>query len=67
MTPKQIEAYVDASATALNLPLRPDHRPGVLRYFGLAAEFAAVVESVPLGPHDETSVHFSPISTESRE
>jgi hypothetical protein len=67
MTPKQIEAYVDAAATALNLRLRPDHRPGVLRYFGLAAEFAALVEAVPLDPHDETSVHFSPVPTEPRE
>lgn len=35
-------AYVDAAATALDLRLRPDHRAGVLRYFGLAAEFAIV-------------------------
>ncbi|MDR6854702.1 AtzG-like protein [Variovorax guangxiensis] len=68
MTPKQIEAYVDAAAAALDLRLRPDHRAGVLRYFELAAEFAAVVEAVPLGFHDETAVHFSPVPpTEPRE
>ena len=68
MTPKQIEAYVDAAAAALDLRLRPDHRAGVLRYFALAAEFAAIVEAVPLDPHDETAVHFSPVAvTEPRE
>ena len=58
MTPAQIEAYVDAAAAALDLRLRPDHRAGVLRYFALAAEFAAVVEAVPLDPHDETGGAF---------
>ncbi len=61
MTPKKTEAYVDAAAAALNLTLRPDHRPGVLRYFALAAEFAAVVEAVPLDVHDEPAVHFTPV------
>ena len=44
MTPAQIEAYVDATSAALGLRLRPDHRSGVLRYFALAAEFAAIVD-----------------------
>ena len=61
MTPKQIEAYVDAAAAALDLRLRPDHRAGVLRYLALADEFAAIVEAVPLDPHHESSVHFSPV------
>ncbi|GAA4335710.1 hypothetical protein GCM10023165_12340 [Variovorax defluvii] len=61
MTPKTIEAYVDAAAAALDLPLRPDHRAGVLRYLALAAEFAAVVEAVPLDAHDEPAVHFTPV------
>ena len=39
MTPAQIETYVDAAAAALDLPLRRDHREGVLRYFALAARF----------------------------
>ena len=46
MTPQEAEKYVDATAAALGLPLRSDHRPGVLRYFGLAAGFAALVEAV---------------------
>ncbi|MBT2323835.1 DUF4089 domain-containing protein [Variovorax paradoxus] len=64
MTPRQIEAYVDAAAAALDLKLRPDHRAGVLRYFALAAEFAAVVEAVPLDERDEPALHFSPVAPE---
>ncbi len=61
MTPAQIETYVDAAAAALNLPLRRDFRPGVLRYFALAADFAALVEAVPLDEHDEPALTFSPV------
>ncbi|RZL87071.1 MAG: DUF4089 domain-containing protein [Variovorax sp.] len=62
MTPAQIERYVEAAAAALNLRVRPDHRAGVLCYFALAAEFAAVVEAVPLGAHDEPAVNFTPVA-----
>ena len=62
MTPAQIEAYVDAAAAALDLPLRRDHRPGVLRYFALAADFADIVDAVPLTPHDDAGVTFLPVS-----
>jgi hypothetical protein len=62
MTPAQIETYVDASSAALGLRLRADHRPGVVRFFGLAAEFAALVEDVPLGPQDEPAVNFVPVA-----
>jgi len=61
MTPMQIEAFVEAAAAAVDLRLLPQHRPGVLRYFGLAAHYAAIVEAVPLDPHDESAVHFSPV------
>lgn len=61
MTPQQIEAYVDAAAPALGLALDPAHRPGVLRFLALAAAMAETVDRVPLAPHDETSVHFTPI------
>ena len=61
MTPKQVENYVDAASAALDLKLRPDHRAGVLRYFALAAEFAAVVDAVPLDERNEPAVHFSPV------
>jgi hypothetical protein len=61
MTPARIEAYVDAAAAALDLPLRPEHRPGVLRYFALAADFAATIDAVPLDPHDESALAFAPV------
>ena len=61
MTPAQTEAYVDAAAAALNLPLRPEDRPGVLRFFALAAEFGAVIDAVPLEAHAEAAVVFKPV------
>ena len=64
MTPAQTEAYVDAAAAMLDLPLAPEHRPGVLRFFALAADFAAVVEAVPLDAHAESAVVFAPVSPE---
>ncbi|MCE4554736.1 DUF4089 domain-containing protein [Pelomonas cellulosilytica] len=62
MTPEQIAAYVDATAAALGLPLQPAHRPGVLHYFALAAQMAALVEAHPLAPHDEPAPAFVPLS-----
>ena len=61
MTPAQTEAYVDAAAAALNLPLRAEDRPGVLRFFALAAEFGAVIDAVPLEAHAESAVVFKPV------
>ena len=61
MTPAQIETYIDAAAVALDLPLDPEHRPGVLRFFALAAEMAALVEAVPLDAHAESAVVFAPV------
>ena len=66
MTPAQIERYVDAASIALDLRLRPDHRPGVLRFFALAAEFAETVEGVPLDVHDEPAVSFLPVGPPER-
>lgn len=58
----QIEIYVEAAAAALDLPLAPEHRPGVLRYFGLAAEMAALVNGLPLAVQDEPAEAFVPIA-----
>ncbi|HEY9110074.1 MAG TPA: DUF4089 domain-containing protein [Roseateles sp.] len=57
-------AYVDAMATVLGLPLAPEHWPGVLHYFGLAAEMATLVNGLPLGVLDEPAEAFVPISPE---
>jgi hypothetical protein len=61
MTPAQTEAYVDAAAAALDLPLSPEHRPGVLQFFALAAGFAAQLQAVPLDAHDDPAPVFVPV------
>ncbi|RZI97108.1 MAG: DUF4089 domain-containing protein [Variovorax sp.] len=66
MTPAQTESYVDAAAAALGLRIWPEHRAGVLRYFALAAEFAAVIDAVPLAPHDESALNFVPVGPAER-
>jgi hypothetical protein len=62
MTPAQIEAYVDAAAAALQLPLKAEHRPGVLHYFALASSMAELVAAQPLGIADEPAPVFVPMS-----
>ena len=62
MTPPEIEAYVNAAAAALNLPLSAAHRPGVLHYFALAASMAELVNAQPLTIADEPAEAFVPIS-----
>lgn len=66
MTPAQIEAYVDATAAALQLPLRAEHRPGVLQYFALAAAMSELVDGLPLAVADEPAEVFTPIAPEGR-
>ena len=55
------EAYVDATAALLGLPLAAEHRPGVLGFFALAASMAAVVDAVQLTPHDDSPLRFEPV------
>ena len=62
MTPAQIEAYVDAAAAALQLPLAAEHRPGVLNYFALAAGMAALVGAHPLKTTDDPAESFVPVA-----
>jgi hypothetical protein len=62
MTPAQIEAYVDAAAAALHLPLSSEHRPGVLHYFALAAQMAELLAAHPLDLSDEPAEAFVPVS-----
>jgi hypothetical protein len=62
MKTADIGAYVDATAQLLQLPIAPEHRPGVLRYFGLASEMAALVNGLPLTAADEPAPAFVPIS-----
>jgi hypothetical protein len=66
LTPEQIAAHVDASAATLGLPIPADLRPGVLRYFGLAAGLAELVMQHPLTPEDEAAPVFTPAAVEPR-
>lgn len=61
MDAADIERQVDATAALLGLPLAPEHRPGVLRYFALATGMAAQVMGLPLGPEDEPAAVFVPV------
>jgi Protein of unknown function (DUF4089) len=62
MTPGEIEACVDAAAAAVGLRLAPEHRPGVLRYFALAASMAELVAAHDLANEDEPAPVFTPVS-----
>jgi len=65
MTPEEIEAYVDAAAAALALPIAPEHRPGVLAYFALAAGYADLVNMQAFGIEDESAAGFVPVAPRS--
>ena len=62
MNDKQLAAYVDAAASALELPIAPEHRPGVLHYFALAESLAELVNAHPLGTADEPAPAFVPVA-----
>jgi len=64
MDQPRIEAYVDAAAAALDLPLAPAHRPGVLAYFALAAELAESMAGAPIDVCDEAAPVFAAIAPE---
>ncbi|MEN9313690.1 MAG: hypothetical protein RIS35_83 [Pseudomonadota bacterium] len=57
-----LEAYVDAVATAIGLPVEEAHRPGVVAYLKLAAGLAQRVMEFPLATHDEPAAIFRPVS-----
>jgi hypothetical protein len=64
MQRRDTEAYVDAVAATLALPIAAAHREGVLRYFELAARLAGLVMAVPLGIADDPAPVFTPIAPE---
>ena len=59
------DAYVDAQAALLGLPIAPEHRPGVVRYLQLAAGMAPRVMDFVLAPGDESGNVFVPVVTAS--
>ena len=55
-------AYIDAAAATLGLKITDEQRPGVTRFFALAADMAALVNGLPLTPADESGNVFKPVS-----
>mgnify|MGYP000052325515 CR=1 FL=1 len=62
MNPQQQQAYVDAAAQALDLPIAMEHRAGVLQYFAIAAQFAQQVQAVALPVEQDSALVFTPVS-----
>ena len=52
MNETQADAYVTAAAAAVNLPVDPAHRPGVVAFVRLAAEMADILDEADLGAHE---------------
>ncbi len=55
-----IEAYVDAAAAVLDLPIAAEHRPGVLVNFGLLVAQASLVFDFPLDDRVDMAPVFQP-------
>jgi len=58
--PTDIEAYVDATAQLIGLPLDPAHRPGVVLNLGRIAQMAALVMEFPLPEETEPAPVYEP-------
>jgi hypothetical protein len=58
--PFDAEAYVDAAARLIGLPIEPAHRPGVVLNFERIAQMAALVMEFPLPEETEPAPVFEP-------
>jgi 1-carboxybiuret hydrolase subunit AtzG-like len=58
--PVDIEAYVDAAAKLIGLPLDPTHRPGVVLNMTRIAQMAALFMEFPLPEETEPAPVFEP-------
>jgi Protein of unknown function (DUF4089) len=59
-TRAEIEAYVDATAKLIDLPIAPEHRPGVVQFTAGLFEAAALVSELPLPDEVEAAPVFYP-------
>jgi hypothetical protein len=59
-SPKNISVHPRASAELINLPLDPEHRPGVVVNFQRIAAIARLVTEFPLPPEVEVAPVFEP-------
>lgn len=55
-----IEAYVDAAAALVGLPIDPAHRPGIVLNLRRIADLAALVMEFPLPDYIEAAPVFEP-------
>lgn len=60
MIKKNLEKYVDNAAEIIDLPLLPEHRPGVVANFEKIAEIAQLVLEFPLEKEIEAAPKFEP-------
>jgi hypothetical protein len=60
MTTDQMSAYIAAAAAAIDLPIAPEHMPGVLENFERLAGIAAQVDAFPLAPENEPAPVWRP-------
>jgi hypothetical protein len=58
--PLDIEAYVDAAAALVGLPIEPAHRPGIVLNLRRIADLAALVMEFPLPDDIEAAPVFEP-------
>ncbi|MGB3509362.1 MAG: DUF4089 domain-containing protein [Microcoleaceae cyanobacterium] len=57
---KNIEKYVEFTAELINLPLQPEHFPGVVENLERIAAIAKLVIDFPLPPEIEAAPKFDP-------
>ena len=57
---KNIEKYVELTAELINLPLHPEHLPGVVENMERIAAIAKLVIDFPLPPEIEAAPTFDP-------
>ena len=55
-----VEEYVDRTAELINLPVDPEHRPGVVVNFERIVAIARLVTDFPLPPEVEVALVFEP-------
>ena len=56
------EAAIRRAAEIVDLPLSAEHAPGVVLYFRMIAEFAALINEFPLDENTEPASIFVPCS-----
>lgn len=60
MDEQEVQAYVRATARALNLPLDEARVQAVALHLGRTVALASLLEAVPLGPEEEVAEIYRP-------